>query len=48
MLGWRLSGDNVESDTLWRFYGDFMDGENIVNLITIMVNMEIVWRQCGE
>ena len=55
MLEWRLYGDSVESDTLWRFYGKIsleiiwgFYGESIVNLITRNVRVEIVWRQCGE
>ena len=42
----------MESDT---FYGDSMakiiEGfhrENMVNLITSMVSMEITWRLCGK
>ena len=40
---------------LWRFYGKIsleivwsFHGENVVNLITRMVSMEIIWIQCGE
>ena len=45
----------MESDTLWRFYGKIsLDivwgfvGENMINQITRIVRVEIVWRQCGE
>ena len=42
----------MESDTFYRYFmaelvQDF-HGENVVNLITRMVSMEIAWRQSGE